>query len=225
MAHSLTDKRLLAWLAASLALLLTACATTPETIVKTPLTARPEPVVASAASSGAIFQAAAYRPLFEDRRARLKGDILTITINENTTAAKQGASSANKNGSVAAAITSSFGSPVPRASFGADSANKYDDKAAVSSSNNFTGTIGVTVVEVLANGNLVVSGEKQIALDHGAEFVRFSGVVNPNDIARGNVVSSTRVADARVEYRTNSRIDAAQIASILTRFFLSFMPL
>ena len=107
----------------------------------------------------------------------------------------------------------------------AASSNKYDDKAATSSSNNFSGTIAVTVIDVLPNGNLVVGGEKQVSLDHGVEFVRFSGVVNPDYIALGNTISSTRVADARVEYRTNSRIDAAQITSILARFFLSFIPL
>ena len=81
------------------------------------------------------------------------------------------------------------------------------------------------MIEVLANGNLVVSGEKQISLDKGSEFVRFSGVVNPDYIRAGNVVPSTQVADARIEYRTNSRLDASQVMSILTRFFLSFAPL
>jgi flagellar L-ring protein precursor FlgH len=81
------------------------------------------------------------------------------------------------------------------------------------------------VIDVLPNGNLLVSGEKQIAFDRGAEFIRFSGVVNPDTIAAGNTVSSSQVADARVEYRTNSRIDKADIMSQLTRFFLSALPL
>jgi flagellar L-ring protein FlgH len=81
------------------------------------------------------------------------------------------------------------------------------------------------VIEVLPNGFLVVSGEKQISLDKGTEFVRFSGVVNPDTITIGNVVSSTKIADARVEYRTNSKIDAAEIASMFARFFLSISAL
>jgi len=71
----------------------------------------------------------------------------------------------------------------------------------------------------------MVSGEKQIAFDRGAEFVRFSGVVNPDTITLGNNVPSTKVADARIEYRTNSQLDAAQVVSILARFFLSLSPL
>ena len=96
---------------------------------------------------------------------------------------------------------------------------------AASSSNNFNGFIGVTVIEVLPNGNLVVSGEKQIAFDRGAEFIRFSGVVNPDTVAAGNTVASAQVADARVEYRTNTRLDKADVMSQLTRFFLSALPL
>jgi flagellar L-ring protein precursor FlgH len=85
--------------------------------------------------------------------------------------------------------------------------------------------MAVTVIDVLQNGNLMVSGEKQIAFDKGIEYVRFSGIVSPDTIASGNIVSSTQVADARVEYRTNSRIDKAEIMSQLARFFFSFAPL
>ena len=85
--------------------------------------------------------------------------------------------------------------------------------------------MGVTVIEVLTNGNLVVSGEKQIGLDRGSEFVRFSGVVAVSSIGAGNTVSSTQVADARIEYRTNTQIDQSQMSSMMNRFFYSVLPL
>ena len=206
------------------ALLLAGCSVTPETITKQPNTAR-TPGQIPVATNGAIYNNAAYRPLFEDRRPRLIGDIVTITIAENTSATKAGASSASKDGSVAAGIGTAFSKVVKKTDFNASSAISYDDKAAGTSSNVFSGSITTTVIEVLPNGYLVVSGEKQISLDKGTEFVRFSGVVNPDTITLGNFVPSTRVADARVEYRTNSKIDGAQVASILARFFLSLAPL
>ncbi len=209
--------------------ILSACAITPDTVVKTPMTAKPAAIKPNPAGSGAIFNASAYRPLFEDRRARLVGDILTINITENTTATKAGGSSGSKTGSVDTSVKMPTGLPVrllkEDVTIAADSAIKNEDKAAANNSNVFNGSITVTVIEVLSNGNLVVSGEKQISLDKGTEFVRFSGVVNPDTVTTGNVVSSTKVADARIEYRTNSKIDAAQVASILARFFLSFAPL
>lgn len=216
---------------AAVLVVLTGCATVPDTI--TSVGAPHQPYVPPAAyqapaANGAIFQAQAYRPLFEDRRARLPGDTLTIAINEKTAAAKQGSDSASKSASTSFTLGKLFGlSESSTANLGASSStgNKFEDKGASSSSNNFTGSIGVTVVDVLPNGNLVVAGEKQIALDRGAEFIRFSGVVNPDNIATGNVVSSTQVADARVEYRSNTRLDKADIMSQLTRYFLSILPL
>jgi flagellar L-ring protein FlgH len=212
-----------------LALFLSACSITPDTIVKTPMTAKPQAISKSAMKNGAIYNAAAYKPLFEDRRARMIGDIMTINIVENTSVTKAGGSSGSKTGSVDASASVPIGLPIDIIKEGiaitADSSIKNEDKAAGNNSNNFNGSITVTVIDVLENGNLVVSGEKQVSLDKGTEFVRFSGVVNPDTITLGNVVTSTKVADARIEYRTNSKIDGAQIASILARFFLSFSPL
>lgn len=208
----------------SMLLVASGCAITPDSIVKQPMTAKP--VTASgAASSGAIFNSAAYRPLFEDRRPRYVGDIVTINIAENTTATKAGGSSGSKDGKVNASISSLFNHAVPQATFAASASDAYADKAAANSSNAFSGSITATVAEVLPNGYLMVTGEKQISFDKGTEFIRISGVINPDTITPGNFVLSTKVADARIEYRTNSKIDAAEIASMFARFFLSMVAL
>lgn len=204
------------------------CASVPDTVVQKPLSMRPPQPVAPAQANGSIFQATAYRPLFEDHHARMVGDILTITISENTNAVKASGNSASKTGSIAYSAPTIFGVPASTTSklaVSETSSNKFEDKGAASASNTFTGTITVTVIEVYANGNMLVSGEKQIALDKGSEFIRFSGVVNPDTIAAGNTVPSTQVADARVEYRTNSHIDKTELMSKLSRFFLSILPM
>ncbi|MCB5189280.1 flagellar basal body L-ring protein FlgH [Methylobacillus arboreus] len=213
------------WLILGLLLLCGGCAVTPKTITQAPNTARPAVPSQAVYNSGGIYNPATYRPLLEDKRARLVGDTIVINITENTSATKSGTNSASKSGAVNAGITGLFGHNVPKASFNAASDNSYDDAAASNSRNVFTGTISATVTEVLPNGHLVVSGEKQVAFDRGTEFVRFSGVVDPMYVAAGNSVASSRVADARIEYRTNSNMDTAQVMSILTRFFLSFVPL
>jgi len=204
-------------------LALAGCAATPTSIVKQPTSVRPMLADAGTPSEGAIYNANTFRPMFEDRRARHIGDILTVNIVEKTAANKSGASTGNKTGSA------NFGVPGPLASkIGASvstsGATKYADGDTQTASNAFTGTIGVTVSEVLANGNLVVVGEKQIAMNKGVEFIRFSGMVNPDSIQAGNVVQSTLVADARVEYRTNSQIDKAEMTSMMSRFFQSMLP-
>jgi flagellar L-ring protein FlgH len=202
---------------------LVGCGSVPETIIQQTSVPHPAGQPAAASANGAIFQAAAYRPMFEDRRARMVGDMLTIAISENTSAAKSAGNSNSKSGSAVIGAPVLFGTSGLGAT-SANAANKFEEKGAASSSNTFTGTITVTVIDVLPNGNLVVSGEKQVALDKGVEYVRFSGVVNPDRIS-GNVVASTQVADARVEYRTNSRIDRAEFMSQVARFFMSVLPL
>lgn len=204
------------------------CGTTPSTIVQHPTTARPQAQPVAAVSNGTIYQAAAYRPLFEDRRARHVGDTLTITINEKTQASKKNASNGEKTGSSESTIGKITGIPLKMLQglgITAESANSYDDKSAVNTSNNFTGNVTVTVIEVLPNGNLAVAGEKQIALDKGTEFIRLSGVVQPDSILAGNTVPSSKVADARFEYRTSANFDSAEMMSWLGRFFLSVLPL
>jgi len=212
------------WLKTSifgLYLALSACGITPTSIVTQPTTARPVAMVEPDVKSGAIFKNAGFRPLFEDRRPRYVGDIVTVNVVENTSATKAAGNTGSKDAEVDASITSFLGKAVPRGSFGAGSSSSFDDRSGANASNVFRGAVTATVVEVLPNGYLVISGEKQIGLDRGTEFVRFSGVINPDTIALGNMVRSTQIADARIEYRTNSKIDAAEITSMFARFFLS----
>ena len=215
-------------LPACAALLLAACGTTPSTITQGPSTARPQAQTMAAASNGAIYQTASYKPLFEDRRARHIGDILTIAINERTQAGKQASSSGSKTGSADASISALLGlsaTTLNRATATAASSNEYEDESALNSSNSFSGNLSVTVVDVLPNGNLAVAGEKQIGFDKGIEYVRLSGVVQPDTILAGNTVPSAKVADARIEYRTSAKLDTAEVMGWLARFFLSVAPL
>jgi len=210
-------------------------ASVPPTQVHQPMTARPAPVPAPQAATGSIYSAAVtqtqpffgYRPLFEDRRPRHVGDTMIIQINEKTAASKKSDSSAERTGALdfsVGAIAGLPGKSLQGANASATSASTFDGKGAASSNNDFTGTIAVTVIEVLPNGNMLVSGEKQIGINQGSEFIRFSGVVNPSSLTNNNVVSSTQVADARIEYRASGYIDQAQVMGWLARFFLTFLP-
>lgn len=182
---------------------------------------------AAAATRGAIFQAAGHRPLFEDRRARLVGDTLTIQIEEQVSASQQSTSKLDRSGSLSASA-----SAVPFASAGllgrlnADATSKTANNAdgKTDSSNSFSGIITVTVREVQPNGHLLVVGEKQIGVNQNVDVLRFSGVVNPAQIRGGNVISSTQVAEARLEQRGRGDVGRIQGMGWLTRFFLSIAP-
>lgn len=207
---------------------LAGCAMVPPTHVYQPMTAQPQPLPPAPAADGAIYHPENARvALFEDRRARRIGDTLTIHIEEKTTASKAADTSASRTGSASLSVPTVFGLPgksFQGATLDAKSANDFEGKGASSSNNVFTGDITVTVIKTLANGNLLVSGEKQVAINQGTEYIRFSGVVNPSTIDGSNTVSSTKVADARIEYKGSGYIDEAQTMGWLARFFLSVLP-
>ena len=175
---------------------------------------------------GAIYQPTSYQPLFEDHRARAVGDVLVININEKIAASKNASSTANRAGNMDFVVPDAQigGRGIKGGSLSANSKNDFEGKGDSAANNVFTGAITVTVVDVLPNGNLVVSGEKQIGINQGSEFVRLSGVVDPRFIVAGNTISSTQVADARLEYRGSGYIDEAQTLGWLSRVFMSVMP-
>jgi flagellar L-ring protein precursor FlgH len=187
-----------------------------------------QPQAHAPATNGAIYQAAAYRPLFEDHRARLPGDTLTVTIVEKVNASQKSTSSVEKTGALSGAVTALpgiAGNSFGRATVGGTSSNTFDGKGATESSNDFSGTITVLVTGVLPNGHLTIQGEKQIGVNANVDVLRFSGQVDPRAIQPGNSVPSTQIANVRVEHRSRGQQADAQVMGWLSRVFLSVMPI
>ncbi len=198
-------------------LLLAACV--PATNIRTPLTAAPPSAAAAPPANGSIFQAGVNdRPLFEDRRARRVGDLLTIAIAEVTSATGKSGTTLENSGSL------SVTTPAITGGLSGSSSVKSDSKSDASGANTFSGTLTATVIEVLPNGNLRVAGEKQINIRHSNEYVRFSGVVFPPDINGNNSVLSTKVADVHLEYKGTTSLDTADVTSMFARIFTSVLP-
>ncbi|MDH6149769.1 flagellar L-ring protein precursor FlgH [Paraburkholderia sp. WSM4179] len=203
------------------------CALVPkQPITQQPMSALP-PVPPQAQAPGSIYNPGyAGRPLFEDQRPRNVGDIITIVIAENINATKSSGANANRNGNTNLNVpTAGFlGGLFAKTNLSATGSNGFAGTGGANASNTFNGTITVTVTGVQANGNLIVSGEKQMLINQGNEFVRFSGVVNPNTISSLNAVYSTQVADAKIEYSAKGYIDEAETMGWLQRFFLNVSP-
>ncbi|WP_430283902.1 flagellar basal body L-ring protein FlgH [Pseudomonas aeruginosa] len=190
----------------------------------------PRTPLPAAQNNGAIYQAGFEQNLYDDRKAFRVGDIITITLNEKTQASKKANSDIQKDSKTKMGLTSLFGSGMTTnnpigggdlslsAEYGGSRDAKGDSQAG--QSNSLTGSITVTVAEVLPNG-ILVRGEKWMTLNTGNELVRIAGLVRADDIATDNTVSSTRVADARITYSgTGAFADASQ-PGWLDRFFLS----
>ena len=187
----------------------------------------PAAVVDPVRNNGAIYQGDRYRPLFEDHRARLVGDTVTVLITEKVSATQKSTSTVDREGTLEAGITAmplASSNSFNRASAAATQKNNFSGKGTTENSNDFSGTITATVVRVLPNGHLIVAGEKQIGVNANVDVLRFSGQVDPRAIAPGNSVPSTSIANVRIEQRGRGQQAEAQSMGWLSRFFLSLWP-
>ena len=188
--------------------------------------AMPLPRVADDPTDGAVYQDGRDVRLFEDLRAHRVGDILTVQLSEATTAAKSSSTSTGKSSSASIAGPTLFGRPVTDdgieiLSGSLSGSSQFNGEGTSSQSNSLAGDITVTVVERLANGNLVIRGEKWVTLNQGKEFIQLSGIIRPYDIDPSNTVASSKIADARITYSSKGVLANANKAGILQRFFQS----
>ena len=187
---------------------------------------RPEAVEIKPLHNGAIYQQGMVVGLFDDIRPQRVGDILTIILKETTKASVGSSTSAKKKNNVDMPPPTVAGDKVTKDGKEVlknkiDAGRDFSGEGSSSQHNDFTGQITVTVAEVLANHNLVVRGEKLIVLNQSDEFVRFSGIVRPEDISPDNTVTSGRVANVRIAYAGQGALSAANTMGPLSRFFQS----
>ncbi|MDF1587572.1 MAG: flagellar basal body L-ring protein FlgH [Gammaproteobacteria bacterium] len=201
---------------------------------------RPVAVPPQEVQDGAIFNAGNNISLFEDYRARRVGDILTVKLEEKTDAEKETETTISKSNRNSITNPTVFGttpqfdlpSQLPLAStnnnnlaFELGSSSDFSGQGDSDQSNELTGSISVSVVEVLANGNLIIRGEKIIAINQGNEYLRLAGMISPRDIDADNTISSKRIADAQISYIGDGPTNDANVVGWLGRFFLSaLMP-
>ena len=193
---------------------------------------KPDPVVArvlpppTPRTEGAIYQAGQQMELFSDLKARRVGDVLTIVLNEATNASKTATTTTAKTTTVANSAPTIFGQSMtvrgrPILSTTLNGSDAFSGAGSSAQSNSLAGSLTVTVIDVQANGNLVVQGDKTLKLNQGDEFVHISGVVRSADIATNNTVTSDKLADARISYSGKGVVDSSNHMGWLARFFNS----
>ena len=213
------------------ALVLPGCASLSPTPPVDILPTTPPPLAAVSRTpppvTGSLYHKASYRPAFEDQRARMVGDSVTIQIVEKVTASQKSSSSVDRNSEVSAGITALpfvNKSLTDKTTLGAKSDNTFAGKGGTESANTFSGSITATVIDVLPNGHLIVAGEKQIGVNQNVDVLRFSGTIDPRSLQPGSIINSTQVANVRVESRGRGAQNEAQVMGWLGRVFLTILP-
>lgn len=178
------------------------------------------------AEDGSIFQVDMANSLYSDVKARRVGDIISVSLRENTSAAKSSNTTTSKENAIELdPIVGLGGNNVALGGesiqLDLESSNEFTGDAQANQSNNLTGSISVTVVQVLSNQNLVVRGEKWLTLNNGDEYIRLTGIVRPADISPTNEVMSTKIANARIQYSGTGTFAQTQKQGWLTKFFNS----
>lgn len=177
--------------------------------------------------NGSIFDADNSRPLFEDIKARYVGDILIVILVEKTKGKKTANTEITKERTGSTGTTTLFGRTLGTdtnhnpLNMGINTTNEFTGEGDSDQSNSLTGTIAVTVAEVLPNGNLVVRGQKRTHINQGDEFIKISGIVRPVDIGQDNTILSTRIANAQITYSGAGVLADSNAMGWLSRFFNS----
>lgn len=190
-----------------------------------------EPTIAvapppAAEPNGSIFQVEnGYAPLTSGMRAARVGDVLTIMLQERITAGISNSTGTNKDGSIGLSPpTSGPLSVISSTDLNMGGNQSFKGKGDAAQSNTLSGELSVTIAAVYPNGTMLVKGEKRLALNRGDEFVQFSGIVRTADINSDNRVLSSRVADARINYKGKGDIARSSSQGWLQRFFSIISP-
>jgi flagellar L-ring protein precursor FlgH len=158
---------------------------------------------AVAATAQSLWHDDTSRLMFADKRGVGIGDILTITIQENSSANKNNETKTERSSSLTAAITSFFypgalakGGSMPALAYNSD--HKHDGSGSINNSETMIAQIAVQVIDVLPNRNLVVEGKRETAFAGEHQTITLHGIVRPEDVGSDNTVLSYNVADATI---------------------------
>lgn len=182
-------------------------------------------------TAGSLYKEQRGLSLFADTRARSVGDIISVVLTESTQASKNADTAIGRDSGIEVSQPTVFGRANP--DFGVnditnltleqniESSSEFTGNGSSNQSNSLRGAIAVQVARVLPNGNLMIQGEKWLALNKGEEFIQLRGIVRPEDISATNTISSTLVADARISYGGTGMIDRANSPGWFSKFFNS----
>ena len=176
-------------------------------------------------ATGSLFNSRYANSLYADVKARNVGDIIEVILSERTQAKKKAASGTKKDNKFTLSPLTAMGKNVTVSGntidLGLNQSSEFSGEADADQSNSLTGSISVSVLQVLTNGHLIVRGEKWITINNGDEFIRLTGIIRPQDISADNQIKSIKVANARIQYSGTGTFADTQKMGWLARFFNS----
>lgn len=150
------------------------------------------------AAGQSLFDPSAWRALTADNKAYRPGDVLTVQVFENSSATTSADTDTRRANHLAADLVHGSNGRHTQAALGVS--GDFDGGGRTQRASRLLATLTVVVQEVLPTGQLRVAGTQSLAVNDEVQRVSLEGLVRPVDISDGNVVQSTRIADARITY-------------------------
>lgn len=154
-------------------------------------------IQAHVVNAESLYQEHNFRSLTGDNKAFRVGDMLTIQVFENSSATSSADTGTRRRNGIAADLSHRSGNV---AQVGLSVSGDFDGGGRTQRTNRVLATLTVSVKEVLPNGELWVGGEQMLTVNQELQKVTLQGRVRPVDISDGNIVLSTRLADAKISY-------------------------
>ena len=148
-------------------------------------------------SAQSLYDEKTFRPLTADNKAFRVGDVLTVQVIENAAASANADTGTRRGNNISAQLSRPKLGPV---AVGLATAGDFDGGGSTARAGKLLAQLSVTVREVYANGDLRVSGQQSLLINEEQQRIDLEGRVRPQDISDGNVVISSRLADARINY-------------------------
>jgi len=190
-------------------------------------------VGSSACFADSLWQENNSRPIVADKRAVAVGDILSIVVQESSTATKDNSTKTAKKSSIDAAINSFLYSPGASSlltkkgqlpAINLKSSQDFDGSGKINNSERIVARVAVRVIDLLPNQNLVVEGKRQTSFSGETQDVILRGIVRPADITAQNTVFSYNVADATIKFVSKGTVSDNQRKGWFTRIWEKITP-
>ena len=144
------------------------------------------------------------KPMFADKRASNVGDIITIIVQENTTANKNNETKTERSSSLSSAVSTFLMpglnvSPTSLPAIAYNSDHKHDGSGAINNSETIIAHVAVRVIDVLPNKSMIIEGKRETAFSGERQTITLHGIVRAEDVTVNNTVLSYNVADATIQ--------------------------
>ena len=186
------------------------------------------------ATADSLWKDDVVKPMFADKRAGNVGDILTIVIQENSSASKDNNTSTSRKSTQQAAISSFLFSPGASGlmtqkgqlpSMGYGSQGDFNGGGTIKNNETITANVAVRVVDVLPNKNLVIEGTRDTAFSGEAQTMVLRGIVRQDDISGNNTVFSYNISDATIKIVAKGNLADTQKKGWFTRIWDKVNPM